>query len=192
MQKIIWVFGESATGKKTLIDLLLSNSLKELSKYLGIDGKKIKVIEDTVISNLASYDDKENELNRSKAILKCIDEFINDEDDSVLLIKGQTNDMDDRYGNTLKQFGEYPQNVLKEILLLEVSDKDLLYDRIVNKDWFQADYDVYSKMFPREWVDKAVEKHHNQVMSYQDYGFKITLIDSTDGFKLVNEKGRVL
>ncbi|MCH5167250.1 MAG: hypothetical protein J1F35_05085 [Erysipelotrichales bacterium] len=186
MQKIIWVFGESATGKKTLIESLLSDSNSELSNSLNINGKKIRVIEDTISNNLSSFDDEDNELNRQKCILKEIADFVSQKNDEILLIKGQSNDMDDRYGNTLKQFAISYPDIDKEIFLLEVSDMDLLYERIINKDWFQADFERYSKMFPREWVDKAIQKHHNHVCSYIDYGFKIIIIDSTNGFKVVN------
>ena len=187
MKKIVWVFGESATGKKTLINTLLKNADIELAKCLDFEDRLIKVVEETISSNLSSFDDEDNELNRHQGILKKIADFLKSNDGSVLLIKGQTNDMDDRYGNTLREFAEMYPNIDKEILLLEVSNMDLLYERFVNKDWFQVDRERYSKMFPREWIDKAVERHHNQVCSYAEYRFKIKLIDSTDGFKLLNK-----
>lgn len=44
----------------------------------------------------------------------------------------------------------------KQIYLLEVKDMDLLYYRIQNKDWFKSNFEKYSSMFPREWIDDAV------------------------------------
>ena len=63
---------------------------------------------------------------------------------------------------------------------------DLLYNRIINKDWFKADFEKYSKVFPREWIDGAVLRHREQVYSYMDLGYEIIDIDSTNGYKLKN------
>jgi len=120
--------------------------------------------------------------------MDSIKKFISEENYSILLIKGQSNDMDERYGNTLKTSAlKYPE-IEKEILLLDVKDLDALYARIVNKDWFQADEEKYSKMFPREWLDKTVEKHKNMVYSYDSLGYKITEIDSTNGYEIVKKE----
>ena len=125
-----------------------------------------------------------NEKIRKISIMKSIDGFISSDKSSILLIKGQCNDMDERYGNTLKECAISYPNIEKEIYLLEVSDMDLLYNRIINKSWFKEDEERYSKMFPRSWIDKAVIKHRKQVESYKIYGFNIITIDSTNDFSI--------
>lgn len=187
MKKIIWVFGESATGKKTFIENILNKSNAELLSDLNLVEEKINVVQRTINKNVSSFDDKENEKSRHQQIIDNISNFINNSDDTVLLIKGQSNDMDDRYGNTLREVAILFPEIEKEIYLLEVKDMDLLYNRIQNKDWFKVDFEKYSKIFPREWIDGAVIRHREQVYSYQDLGYNITDIDSTNGYKMIDK-----
>lgn len=187
MKKIIWVFGESATGKKTFIENILNKSNMELLTDLNLVNEKINVVQRTINKNISSFDDKENEKSRHQQIIENISNFINNSDDTVLLIKGQSNDMDNRYGNTLREVAMLFPEIEKEIYLLEVKDMDLLYNRIQNKDWFKVDFEKYSKMFPREWIDNAVIRHREQVYSYQDLGYNITDIDSTNGYKMIDK-----
>lgn len=187
MKKIIWVFGESATGKKTFIENILNKSENELLSDLNLIDEKISVVERTINKNVSSFDDTENEKSRHQQIIESIDYFINNSDDTILLLKGQSNDMDNRYGNTLREVALLFPEIEKEIYLLEVKDMDLLYNRIINKDWFKVDFENYSKMFPREWIDNAVIKHREQVYSYQDLGYKITDMDSTNGYKMIDK-----
>lgn len=188
MKKIIWIFGESATGKKTLIEYLMNNPNSEFAIQLGLENEKISVVERTISNNLSSFDDMNNEKVRYAQIIECIKNFMYEENNSILLIKGQSNDMDERYGNTLKISALMYPEIEKEILLLDVQDHDILYTRIVNKDWFQANKEKYSEMFPREWLDKSVEKHKNAVYSYESLGYKITEIDSTNGYEIVKKE----
>jgi len=186
MKKVIWIFGESATGKKTLIENLLNNN-SSIRSELGLQNKKIEVLKLTIEETNESFDDKNSEVIRNNRILNEVENFTKSDSD-VLLIKGQANDMDDRYGNTLRTFAERFSQLDKEILLLEVEDLDLLYNRIINKSWFKEDEERYSKMFPRSWIDKAVVKHRKKVETYKDLGFKIIDIDSTNDF-IIKEKG---
>ena len=183
MKKIIWIFGESATGKKTFIENILNNNL-EILDYLDLSDKNIDVVKRTIEKNTSSFDDIANEKSRYEIILEDIKKFINDDSYDVLLLKGQSNDMDNRYGNTLRDVAMLFPEIEKEIYLLEVKNMDLLYDRIQNKDWFKANFENYSKIFPREWIDGAVIRHREQVYSYEKLGYKITDIDSTNGYKL--------
>ena len=154
---------------------------------LGLQNKKIDVLNLTIEETNESFDDKNSEIIRNNKILSEIENFTKSDSD-VLLIKGQANDMDDRYGNTLRIFAERFPQLDKEILLLEVENLDLLYNRIINKSWFKEDEERYSKMFPRSWIDKAVVKHRKKVESYKDLGFEIINIDSTNDF-IIKEKG---
>lgn len=52
--------------------------------------------------NLSSFDDISNEKFRHQTILQEIKDFIKNDNYNVLLLKGQSNGMDERYGNTLK------------------------------------------------------------------------------------------
>lgn len=185
MKKIIWIFGESATGKKTFIENIINKRL-EILEDLDLLNKKIDVVKRTIEKNTSSYDDVINEKTRHQIILENIKSFVENSTYDILLLKGQSNDMDIRYGNTLREVALLYPDIEKEIYLLEVKDMDLLYNRIINKDWFKADFEKYSKVFPREWIDGAVLRHREQVYSYMDLGYEIIDIDSTNGYKLKN------
>lgn len=182
------IFGESATGKKTLIEKLINEPHSEISNALNLNNEEIKVLEATLTNNVSSFSDVENEQIRHVSIMNEIKNFVEQDSQSILLIKGQSNDMDERYGNTLKQFALLYPEIEKEILLLEVKDLDILYERIINKDWFLADKERYLKMFPRSWLDNAVQKHKKVVYSYENLGFNIKEIDTTNDYKLVKKE----
>ena len=186
MKSVIWVFGESATGKSTLINAILNNE-NNIRSYLGLNNEKIEVIENTILSNVSSFDDEKNEQFRQETIIGKIEDFVQS-DNTVLLIKGQTNDMDEKYGNTLKEFALKYSNLKKEIYLLEVNNIDEHYERFTNKDWFQADKSRYEKIFTKEWLPDAIKNHRERVYSFEQYGFTISNIDSTDGFVLKEDK----
>lgn len=185
MKRIVWIFGESATGKKTFIEGVINNSL-DILEELDLKDKRIDFVKRTIVKDTSSFNDKKKELTRHEVILKEINNFINSNYD-VLLLKGQSNDMDIRYGNTLEKAALLYPEIDKEIFLLEVKDMNLLYNRIINKEWFKDNYEKYSKLFPREWIDNAVIRHKEQVYKYIDLGYKITEIDSTNGYKLSNK-----
>lgn len=186
MKSVIWVFGESATGKSTLINAILNN-VNNIRSYLGLDNEKIDIVRETISSNLSAFDDKNNEKSRKEEIMEKIKDFLQS-DSTILLIKGQSNDMNDIYGNTLKEFAfKYP-NLTKEIYLLEIDDLDLHYDRFINKDWFQADKERYEKIFTKEWLPSAIAKHREIVYSFEQYGFTIVNIDSSNGFIMKGDK----
>ena len=123
MKKIIWIFGESATGKKTFIENILNGKLNILED-LELNDKRIDVVRRTIDKNLSSFDDISNEKFRHQTILQEIKDFIKNDNYNILLLKGQSNDMDERYGNTLKMCALLFPKIEKQIYLLEVKDMD--------------------------------------------------------------------
>lgn len=106
----------------------------------------------------------------------------------MLLIKGQRSDIDIEQGNTLNYFMERFPNMERVIFLLDVFDLELLYQRIVHKDWWQENPQKYEKLFPREWLNHSVKDHEEMVLSYEKYGFRITRIDTTNGYLVMKEE----
>lgn len=96
--------------------------------------------------------------------------------------------MDEKYGNSLKEFALNFPELDKEIYLLEVDNLDLHFERFTNKDWFKEDRTRYEKMFTKEWLPNAVSRHREIVYSFQKYGFSILDIDSTEGFVIKGKK----
>lgn len=186
-KRVIWFFGESATGKGTLIKNILKNQ-DNVQEMLDLYGLKIDVVNRTIMSNLSTFDDTNNEITRRKIILEKLAEFsINDR--NVLLIKGQANDMDERFGNTLHTAKEKFPDLEQEIWLLEVPDLNLHYERLLGKDWYCANKDKYEAMgWDKNWLARKVLEHRQKVLEYGKEGFEIKIIDSTKEYKVV--KGR--
>lgn len=185
MKKIIWVFGESATGKKTFIENILSNK-NNIRNNFKLNNIKITALKRTI---LTSEEDKKETISRHDAIISGIQDFLNSNYD-LLLIKGQTNDMefelkDINKQNTLMKSIDMFSNIEQEIILLEIPDNDLSYYRMTQKDWWQEDPEKYKKMIPRKKWDALVVKHKDKVFSFKKYVSNIYEIDTTKGYKLI-------
>lgn len=87
MNEIIWFFGSSAAGKKTLIESILKNSEIFKAKF-NIENTKIKANENALI-----WVTKKNHNERLNLINEIKEEFEKDDNLSIL-IKGQTPDLD--------------------------------------------------------------------------------------------------
>jgi len=158
MKEIIWVFGESGTGKLTLINRLYNKDENTLATF-NMKDKKICTSDITLedrntdynnVEDKNTYNDsyiepdnkffhKERMLVRRKGIMYDTENFINSDND-VLLIKGQTNDMNAKRGNIignfLKKYG-FRDDVKVKVYVLQVSDSVKHIERLKNKSWFQ-------------------------------------------------------
>lgn len=183
-KKVIWVFGESATGKGTIIEKIL-NDENNIRKFFNLGEQRIDVIDKTIQTNLSAFDDGDNEVKRRQTILNSISSFLTNED-NILLIKGQSNDMDERYGNTLHTSTELFPNLQREIWLLEVSNIDMHYKRLTNKEWYLTNKEKYEQMgWDKKWLARKVLEHRQKVLNYASDGFQIQIIDSTNEYKIM-------
>ena len=188
MKQVIWVFGESATGKKTFIEHLLKQNDIGLLEALGLENKTLDVSKVTILSSQDYAKEVSNYQERCQKILNDVGDFLGNSEKDVLLIKGQRSDIDIKQGNTLNHFMERFSDIERVILLLEVSDLELLYQRIVHKDWWQENPEKYEKLFPRKWLTYSVKDHEKMVLSYEMYGFHVTRIDTTNGYLVMKEE----
>ncbi len=204
MKKIIWVFGESATGKLTLINNLY-NGNDDIIDTFKMNNKKIEVSEITLedrnhdkynnIVDIDTYDDslmeddglyfnKENALLRRKGIMYDIEKFLNSDSD-VLLIKGQVNDINVNRGNIIGCFLDKYANrddLEVEVYILQVTDKDVLKHRIESKSWFKEFINQDEKDRLLREIPMKQDKHKNDVIDYfSNTGSLIRIIESLDG-----------
>lgn len=201
MKKIIWVFGQSATGKKTLINRMLKKDSKTLEE-LGINSQKIIACSNTIvddeeikpkIKDTFNYDDGnmqgDNEYfnrqiaqNRRACIMTDCLRFLYDDND-ILLIKGQDNDIWPNRGDIVKyflqQFLNNP-NIEIEVFMLSVTSDEVWKRRIVNKEWFQNFKDKETVMQNMLMARKSM-KHEKMVQdAFQVYNIPIINICSDD------------
>ena len=213
MKKIVWVFGESATGKKTLIDKL-SNHDEEVLNTFNMNNKKIVTSEITLKDNSSYidvidnnfYDDslmdednlyfsREKAKRRRSYILHDVDKFINGNSD-ILLIKGQINDLRINRGNTinyfLKKYSDM-KDLQIEVILLKVDDENELKRRLENKSWFKRIEDENEKVRLRKDLLLKQKAHIEEVINtFSDYNVPITIYESLDNSYqydgIINEK----
>ena len=212
MKKIIWIFGESATGKLTLINNLYNNNPDTLNTF-KMNDKKISVSEITLEDRTSdkyndvvdnnNYDDslmeednlyfsKEKALLRRKGIMYDTEEFINSDSD-ILLIKGQVNDMNIRRGNTIGNFLNKFMNrddIEIEVYILQVTDDNELRRRIETKPWFKEMTNEEEKERLLSEIPLKQEKHRNDVINvFSNYNVKVILVESlNNSYKLEENK----
>lgn len=78
MKKIIWLFGQSATDKKTLINKLLSGDVKTLED-LNFQGKKIVACKNTIIDDKQVLPTKPDNFTYDDKTLEKDNEYFNQE-----------------------------------------------------------------------------------------------------------------
>ena len=170
MNKIVWVMGESATGKATFIKYAVDNPDCELIQRLGYN--RCKII--PVIDNEASSYERIR-------IKDIVVDLLNNEREAVILIKWQAVDsIFLQYGDTLRRLASDTPDILREIILLSV-ESDILYARVQKKSWWNDPNSYYT----RERQDERVTEIKNHAKELSKLGFKIIEIDSTNGYKLI-------
>lgn len=201
MKKIIWVFGESATGKLTLINNLYNGDQNTVNTF-NMNDKTIQtcnitledknndnyktiidtnIYDDSLMEEDGLYFNREEALLRRKGIMHDVDEFINSDSD-VLLIKGQINDMNIKRGNIINIFLDKYSNrsdIQIEVYLLQVTDKELLRSRIESKPWFKEFGNEEEQERLLNEIPLKQEKHKEEVINcFSKYNVKISIIES--------------
>lgn len=184
MKKIIWVFGESGSGRKTLIENIL-NDKDNIKKELGLENENIMVAKETIEKHNKRIMDTQERTQRDKELLNSVEEFANS-NNSILLVKGQYSDLEYNYDSVQNKISNNYPDIDKEFYLLEVKDLDLLYERMINQEWFKNSYEENIAKFPRSWISIAVKHLQNRMNECVEKGYQVTEIDTTDGYIIKN------
>ena len=187
MKKIIWLFGQPGSGRKTLIDSIINNS-NNVKELLDICGEKISVVD-------LKYDrdrilDYHITDERDQAINSAINSFCKD-DNEVLIIKGEKSDYENKYRNVLNASSVDHLNIEQEIVILCPSDMDVAYERTKNTEWFKANYETYINRFPKVWLDIAVKDMKYSLSCYDELGYTIIELDTTNGYVIVDKRSKI-
>lgn len=211
MKKIIWIYGQSATGKKTLINKLLNGNAKALEE-LDLQNKHIVACQNTIVDDKLVlpkivdafiYDDskmqedneyfnRDNAKNRRACIMTDTLDFLQSSAD-VLLIKGQDNDIWNGRGDIVKYFLEKFANrddLEIEVYILMVENDEIWQQRIASKQWFQ-EFSNKAEVMRNMLAERNSKKHERRVSeAFKDYNIPIYFIESGEEkycFKTLNE-----
>ena len=199
-KKIIWVFGESATGKLTLINNLYYGDKSTLDKF-NMNNLKIAVCDitledrnrdygtfvdnniydDSNMENSDYYFDRDKAIKRRSCVMYDTENFIKSDND-ILFIKGQTDDLIPEKGNILYYFlNKYSNvdNVDIEVYFLYVSDPEELKRRIATKPWFinRTDTEVKLKLLESTPYKQEIQKA-KLLEVFNKYGIPMYQIES--------------
>lgn len=199
MKKIIWIFGQSATGKKTLINKLLAKDTKALEE-LGLENKNIVACQNTIVDTKRItpsqpdsfiYDDttmqedneyfsRDNAKNRRACIMSDTVRFLNSNAD-VILIKGQDNDIWPHRGDIVKYFLDNFNNrddVEIDVYILTVQNDAIWQQRIGNKEWFK-NFSNKEEVMKNMLAERKSNKHEKRVaVAFKEFNIPIYFIEA--------------
>ena len=177
MNRIVWVFGQSAAGKETFMKYAVANPGCELMRQLGYDNAKIIPVFGYPVSGCLEFDyDKTDKI-------EIVLDLIKKEANAVILIKWQHYDTGHDAGiSNLTKLKSLAYNTQNEIICLSV-ESDVLYARLADKPWFD---EKEAASFSREKMDAVVETMRSNIRKYLTLGFKLAAeIDATNGYKII-------
>ncbi len=169
--KIVWVFGCSASGKETFIKSMVFKKDFEIIKQLGWSAFKMIKIDESINYIKQSEDDVIG-FKRVEIIDRVIEENKKNEK-TIILIKGQNIDFDNHLVEILKS---KLADVEHEIIFL-ISDIKTVFERVREKKWFSKEDDDINY-----WIEhmKETEEYVKALKNT-----KITTIDSTNDWKII-------
>ena len=185
MKKIVWIFGQPGSGRKTLVKNILNNN-EEVKSLLNLTCSSILALDETIKKSFSSYEFRNIELRRDY-ILEAISKFV-DSTTELLIIYGVFTDFSDSKYDLLKQIAEDYPDLDKEILFLNPSDIDLYHERLRNTEWFKINEKENLSRFPKDWLRFSTNYMKENLYKYKELGYIITEVDTLDGYKIDKPK----
>jgi hypothetical protein len=185
MKKIVLLFGQPGSGRKTLVKNILNNN-EEVKSLLNLTYSSVLALDDTNNKTFNSYEFRNIELRR-EYILEAISKFV-DSSTELLVVYGEFNDFSDSKFDLLKQIAEDYPDLDKEILFLNPSDIEIYHKRLKNTEWFKSNEKENLFRFPKDWLRFSTNYMKENLYEYKKVGYKITEIDTLDGYKINKPK----
>ena len=132
MNRLIWFFGCSASGKETLIKHIYSGQDEKLNSNLGIDLRKT-IIFDKSIQYISKHR-TDNITEKRFEIVHDIISLCSKKDNMIVLIKGQNSDI---RNNFIQIISENLSGISIDIVYV-TADVDVLLERVRRKDWYDT------------------------------------------------------
>lgn len=175
MNNIVWVFGNSASGKETFINALIEGKAEKVITDLNLSGNKIVKINSS-IKYIGQYENDPITKNRVLIITEAEEQLKNK--DTTVLIKWQDVDAILKLPEIL--FHKYPKS--RHIITYLHVDPDILWKRVNNKSWWKKGMTT-KESFIKTWVEDQ-KRYAEKLISK---GFEIYIVDSTNtNYSLVN------
>jgi hypothetical protein len=168
MNNIIWIFGNSASGKETFINEAINKKLGNIFDTLGLSNSKLVKISAST-SYIGQYDG-DPIVEKRQLIIPQVDKAFKDKDVTAL-IKWQDVDEDSKIPKIL--YEKYP-NIRHIIFYLHV-ESDILWNRVSRKQWWE-DGMASKKEFLVDWVRD--QKQYAKYLINQ--GFENYVLNSTN------------
>ena len=170
MNKIVWVFGCSASGKETFIKEVIKGN--EITKELDWNNMKIIPINGSVEFIKQSEEDP-IEFKRLELVeIAALENQQNP--NSIILLKGQNYDFKHNLVGLLK---EKTPNAMHMIIFLH-TDLNTCFNRMKQKNWYVEEEDGNIDEMKNHMIESA-----DLVLSL---GLPITSIDTTNGYTITN------
>ena len=185
MKKIVWLFGQPGSGRKTLITKLLENDL-EAKKALDLDCSKIEYL-DLPYDRNYTYTDYIALNNRINQIYNSIANFITS-DVEVLLFTGVFEDYSKIENSILKLMAEAFPDIDKEIFFLNPSDINVLHERLKKTQFYLINEKESQYRYQMDWLIFAVNYMKKNLARYKELGYKFIEVDTLDGYKIDKPK----
>jgi hypothetical protein len=185
MKKIVLLFGQPGSGRKTLVKNILNNN-EEVKSLLNLTYSSVLALDDTNNKTFNSYEFRNIELRR-EYILEAISKFV-DSTTELLVVYGEFNDFSDSKFDLLKHIAEDYPNLDKEILFLNPSDIDIYHKRLKNTEWFKSNEKENLFRFPKDWLRFSTDYMKHNLYEYKKIGYKFIEVDTLDGYKINKPK----
>lgn len=130
MNRLIWFFGCSASGKETLIKYIYSRRDEKLNSNLGIDLRKTIILDKSI--QYISKHRTDNITEKRFEIVQDIISLCSNHDNMIVLIKGQNSDI---RNNFIQIISENLSGISIDIVYV-MADVDVLLERVRRKDWY--------------------------------------------------------
>jgi guanylate kinase len=148
MKQVIWFFGSSAAGKKTLIDAIV--------KSPQVFKTQLKLLSDNIIvcKEALEWVTQKNHHERPN-ILSIAANIIKDQQDIVVLIKGQTPDLKH---NLLSEFAQHLPTTEQKIVFVYTEPKEELERWEKHRAWYNPSMTEQNVISEIDYQIKLIEE----------------------------------
>ena len=129
MNRLIWFFGCSASGKETIIKHIYRGKDEKLNSNLGIDLRKTIILDKSI--QYISKHRTDNITEKRFEIVHDIISLCSKKDNMIVLIKGQNSDI---RNNCIQIISAKLSDISIDIVYV-IADVDVLLERIRRKGW---------------------------------------------------------
>lgn len=187
MKKLLLLFGHPGSGRKTFIDKVFDKS-EVIQDTFGLDCNNVICVSLPYDRNafISDYRSLENRFNK---FYQVVENFIFSEGET-LIIPIEHADYYDIQKSILKHLADFFPDLDKEILMLIPSDESIGYQRLKDTEWFQSNLQENMYKYQIEWYRFSINYVRKCLNRFNELGYKVTEVDTTDGYVIKNDSPR--